>query len=73
MDCISNSIKNQLKRNRRIELITNYRKNQKHKLHIDTSSRIAIEHFNSLLKAKNNPFIVPWVFIDSYAYSEQLG
>ena len=53
---IFNRIKNQLKRNRKFKLITNYRKNQKHKLHIDTSSRIAIEHyFNSLLK--QNRFI----------------
>ncbi len=47
---ISDSIKKQLKRNRRIELITNYRKNQKNKTCIDTKSRITIEHFNSLIK-----------------------
>jgi hypothetical protein len=47
---ISKSIKKQLKRNRRIDLITNYRKNQKNKIHTDISSRISIEHFNSLIK-----------------------
>jgi hypothetical protein len=35
---------------KRIELITNYRKNQKNKTCIDTKSRITIEHFNSLIK-----------------------
>ena len=47
---ISDKIKKLLKRNRRIELITNYRKNQKNKLYTDITSRITIEHFNSLIK-----------------------
>lgn len=47
---ISKEVKNKLKRNRKIELITDYRKNQKNKTVVNTSSRIAIEHFNSLIK-----------------------
>lgn len=47
---ISKKLKAKLKRNRRINLITGYRKNQKEKQNIDTKSRITIEHFNSLLK-----------------------
>jgi transposase len=47
---ISKSIKQKLKRNRKINLITEYRKNQKEKQPIDTKSRITIEHFNSLIK-----------------------
>jgi AraC-like DNA-binding protein len=47
---ISKTIKAKLKRNRRINLITEYRKNQLNYIKIDTKSRITIEHFNSLIK-----------------------
>ena len=47
---ISKSLKKHLKRNRRINLITEARINQRERNPIDVSSRITIEHFNSLLK-----------------------
>jgi AraC-like DNA-binding protein len=47
---ISEKLRKQLKRNKRINLITDYRKNQKRKNNINTKSRITIEHFNSLIK-----------------------
>lgn len=39
-----------MKRNRRINLITEARINQRERNPVDVSSRITIEHFNSLLK-----------------------
>ena len=47
---ISKQLTKKLKRNRRINLITEYRKNQKNKVDVDIKSRITIEHFNSLIK-----------------------
>jgi len=47
---ISKDYKKYLKRNRRIDMITETRKNQKKQVKVDIKSRIAIEHFNSLLK-----------------------
>ena len=47
---ISKNLKYKLKRNRNIELITEYRCNQLKKQKIDTKPRITIEHFNSLIK-----------------------
>ena len=47
---ISKNLKYKLKRNRNIELITEYRSNQLKKQKIDTKPRITIEHFNSLIK-----------------------
>ena len=51
---ISKYYKNKLKRNRNIDFVTPFRKNQKHKLNdidkLNIKNRIRIEHFNALIK-----------------------
>jgi hypothetical protein len=70
---ISENIKKKLQRNRKINLITNYRKNQKKKQNINISSRITIEHFNCLIKQNKIINIRYDKSIESYENMVYLG